>query len=169
MSPLAGSLARRTTRFALLLIFVSILSTTGVFRNGRYIANTIQGAAVSVAIGDGLWTGELLISLLTPLAPSIAHAQQPSLRVTLTVSPLSGQAPFTPAYHFNVEFLTTEAGSGPVRIMIYWGDGSFTDVSSCSYNCPRHIYTAAGAYTIRIAVTDIAGVTSSDTKTITVY
>lgn len=43
-------LAQRKTKFAILIVFLSILSLTGAAENGKYVANTVQGAQGSVTI-----------------------------------------------------------------------------------------------------------------------
>lgn len=88
-----------------------------------------------------------------------------SFSVTLTVTPLSGQAPFT----LTRWSTTYYDGQAPFTSVIYWGDGSSDDVSNCGQNCPNHTYTVPGTYTITVTVTDSSGKKASDSKTITVY
>lgn len=89
---------------------------------------------------------------------------QVSLSITLTVSSLSGQAPFSPSAQYSYS-----DASNPVTISISWGDGSSADFSSCGYNCPGHTYTVPGTYTITISISDSTGITASASQTITVY
>ncbi len=90
--------------------------------------------------------------------------QSVPLSITLTVTPLSGQAPITPNWSTR-----RSGGQAPFTWVIYWGDGTSDDVSNCSQNCPSHTYTIPGTYTITLKVTDASGKTASDSKTITVY
>jgi len=105
-----------------------------------------------------------LTSILILILAAMKASAQPPLYITFTVSPLSGNAPFTPSYQFSYN-----GAYKPVRIIIYWGDGSSDDVSSCSESCPVHTYTLAGTYAISISITDSAGRTATDSKTITAY
>jgi PKD repeat protein len=113
-----------------------------------------------------IYTLALLIILATisqKLYINVANAQNTSLSITLTVTPLTGQAPFSPGYQYNYTGAVV-----PVRLVIYWGDGSSDDLGSgCSNSCPSHTYTA-GTYTITITITDKTGSRASDSKTITV-
>jgi PKD repeat protein len=105
----------------------------------------------------------LLASILILLTANLASAQA-FLSITLTVAPLSGDAPFSPLYQFGYS-----GAVGSIRILIYWGDGSSSDLTYCGYNCPGHTYTIAGTYTITVAIWDSTGRTASDSKTIIVY
>ncbi|MGA8856321.1 MAG: PKD domain-containing protein, partial [Candidatus Bathyarchaeia archaeon] len=87
------------------------------------------------------------------------------LSATLIVTPLSGQAPFTPSTWSG----SHSGGQGPFTQVIDWGDGASDDVSNCGQNCPVHTYPNPGTYTITFKVTDSNGKTASDSKTITVY
>jgi len=102
-------------------------------------------------------------SLLISFTFNTANARQSSLLATLTVSPLSGHAPFSPSARYNYS-----GAMGPVMVLIYWGDGSSNDLTSCRYSCPSHTYGTPGTYSITVSVTDITGRTASDSKTIVV-
>jgi len=97
------------------------------------------------------------------LTINFVHAQS-TLSIALSCSPVSGPTPFSPICDY------TYVGSvGAVRIVIHWGDGSSTDMSSCVLSCPSHSYTQAGTYTISIAITDNAGNTATDSEMVTAY
>jgi hypothetical protein len=106
----------------------------------------------------------ILLSILIPLTFNKVNAQLSPLSITLTVNPLSGQAPFSPSYQSSYS-----GAYGSVSFVIYWGDGSSNDLTSCGENCPIHTYTVPGTYTITISITDGMGRTASDSQTITVY
>lgn len=113
---------------------------------------------------NGFVTLLVSLSILILLTFNVANAQQSSLSITLTVSPLSGRTPFSPSYQFSYS-----GAVGSVRISLYWGDGSSSDLTYCGSSCPGHTYTIHGTYTITISITDSTGSTASDSKTITVY
>jgi hypothetical protein len=102
----------------------------------------------------------LFLVFLGILQPANA---QTVLSITLTVSPLSGQPPFSPSYQFSYR-----AAVGSVSIVIDWGDGPSNDLTYCGESCPSHTYTNPGTYTITISITDSTGATASDSNTITV-
>ena len=107
----------------------------------------------------------LLILILTfSKALSVANAQSP-LSITLTVTPLTGQAPFTPNWSYRYS-----GSQGRVTLSIDFGDGTVVDLTNCNNQpntCPSHTYTVAGTYTIKISITDDTG-TATDSKTVTV-
>lgn len=113
---------------------------------------------------EGLVTTLLVVSILIVLTSRSAYAQQTYLSIRLACNPLSGQAPFSPSCQWRY------AGAiGSVSVVIYWGDGSSSDVTSCiSYSCPGHSYSVAGTYTISISITDSSGNTATASQTITV-
>ena len=96
-------------------------------------------------------------------SPSPPSPPACSLYVSLTVTPLSGQAPFTPNWRDHYY-----CNQGPVTSIISWGDGTTNDITNCGYNCPSHTYYTPGTYTITVTVTDSSGNTASDSQTITV-
>jgi len=104
----------------------------------------------------------ILFSILIPLTLNKANAQLSPLTITLTCNPLSGQAPFSPSCQW------TYSANGSVNVVLYWGDGSSSDMTSCGYSCPSHSYSAAGTYTITVSITDSTGRTASDSNIITV-
>ena len=113
---------------------------------------------------NGFLTLAVSLSMLILLTFNVANVQASSLSITLTVSPISGQAPFSLTYSYSYS-----GAYNPVRIVIYWGDGSSADVSNCGYSCPSHTYTIPGTYTMTISIRDSTGSTAMDSKTIAVY
>jgi len=108
----------------------------------------------------------VLVTVSQAFNVNVANAQHSSLSITLIISgPLGGQAPFSPAWGYSYG-----GAAEPVRLSIYWGDGTSNDLGSgCGNYCPSHTYNYPGTYTITIYITDSSGSSASDSKTITVY
>jgi PKD repeat protein len=82
--------------------------------------------------------------------------------ITLTVTPMSGCAPFVPAMNY-----TILGGKAPFTVIVNYGDGTSADVSP-GKTWPSHTYNSAGNFNVQITATDANGKIASDSKPIAV-
>ncbi len=94
-----------------------------------------------------------------PVSQTITVSANQPPTCTLTVTPLSGNAPLT----VTATGSCTDPDGDTLSLLLNWGDGTSVAASS-----GKHTYKAKGQYTVTLTATDPAQLTGSASQTVTV-
>ncbi len=144
-----------------------VASYTFDFGDGTaQVGPKVGATAQHTYTGTGNYTVKVTVTDTQGVSSTATAAVQsvtpPSARVTVT--PPSGGVPLT----VTADASGSTPGTNPIASYLFsYGDGSAPETPS-STSTRTHVYSVVGTYTLKVIVTDTAGVSSSATATVTV-